>query len=64
MKKPKMDLADFKTMELQAETQHHQAYVTMEVAKLLYEHAIVNIKRLGGMTNREEAEAAKTPETT
>ena len=60
MKNNKMELMDWKQIETSAEEQLRTSEVQKQIALILYESAIIEIKKLGGMTNREQdKEAAK-----
>lgn len=59
MIEPKMEIMDWKNIEREAEAQYRQSMINREIAKILYEYAIINIKKAGGMTNREEEQQAK-----
>ena len=51
---------DWKQIESSAEEQLRTSEVQKQIALILYESAIIEIKKLGGMTNREQdKEAAK-----
>ena len=56
---PDMDLKDWKDLEREAENQWRAAYLSVIMSEKMYQEAIVQIKKLGGMTNREEAEVMK-----
>ena len=57
MKRFELELMDWKQLEREAENQKRAAIMSMQIAEILYQEAIVHIKKLGGMTNREEDEA-------
>ena len=58
--KHRLELMDWKEIERQAEMQLRQAKIMLVNGELMYNEAIKNIKKLGGLTNKEEdAEAGK-----
>ena len=56
MRRPRLELMDYKNLERQAEETMKQAILQQELARMMYKEAVKNIKKRGGLTNIEEDE--------